>query len=171
MSRILRWGGAAAVAVSLLVSAASAQRPGQQVAQAAAAPAALGTDQYSENPDLRCDILEVKRASGGALLIRWRMVNTAAAGAGGLTGGGEAKPIHYTFRWDDVYYTDPAENKKYTIITDPSGARVSGIWEGDLLPGQQRLSWAKFAAPPVTSIKISFTTTGFAPFEDLPISQ
>jgi hypothetical protein len=171
MSRLVRWSGAAAVAVSLLASAASAQRPGQQVAQAPAAPAVLGTNQYNENPDLRCDILEVKRASGGALLIRWRMVNTAGAGAGGLTGGGEAKPISYTFKWSDVYYTDPAENKKYTLIIDPSGAHVSGIWEGDLPSGQQRLSWAKFAAPPATSTKISFMTSGFAPFEDLPISQ
>jgi hypothetical protein len=171
MCRLLKWGGATALVISLLASAASAQQSGQQVAQATAAPAVLGTDQYSDNPDLRCDILEVKRASGGALLIRWRMVNTTGAAAGGLTGGGEAKPIHYGFQWADVYYTDPAENKKYTIITDPSGTRVSGIWEGDLPPGQQRLSWAKFAAPPVTSTKISFTTTGFAPFEDLPISQ
>jgi hypothetical protein len=44
----------------------------------------LASAQFSADPDLRCDILEVKRVSGGALIVTWRMVNTAGS-AGGLT--------------------------------------------------------------------------------------
>jgi hypothetical protein len=170
VNRIFRLSAVAVLAVAGVAGAADAQERPRQVAQAPAAPAVLATGQDTNDPDLRCDILEVKRVSGGALSIRWRMVNTAGAGAGGLTGGGAAKPITYGYHWVEVYYIDPAENKKYTVITDPSGQHVAGIWEGDLALGQQRLSWAKFAAPPASSTKISFTISEFAPFEDLPIS-
>jgi hypothetical protein len=168
--------GSALAAVAVVVmaaigAAASAQDARPQIAQAPAAPAVLATGQDNDNPDLRCDILEVRRVSGGALSIRWRMVNTAGTGQAGLTGSGAPTPIKYTFHWAELYYIDPAENKKYMVITDPNNDRVAGIWEGDLAPGQQRLSWAKFAAPPPSSTKISFTISGFAPFEDLPISQ
>jgi len=140
----------------------------QQVAQA---PAPLATAQYNNDPALQCDVVEVKRVSGGALSIRWRLTNTAGSSAGGLTATAPSKPINYSFHWDEIYYIDPAENKKYTIITDPSNNRVAGIFEGEIAAGQQRGSWAKFAAPPPSSTKISFTITGFPPFEDLPISQ
>jgi hypothetical protein len=161
----------AVVVVATTVMDAPAQDARPQIAQAPAAPAVLATGQDTTDPDLRCDILEVKRVSGGVLSIRWRMVNTAGAGQAGLTGSSASKPISYAYHWVEVYYIDPAENKKYTVITDPSGEHVAGIWEGDLAPGLQRLSWAKFAAPPASSNKISFTISGFAPFEDLPISQ
>jgi len=157
--------------ITLSLGAAYAQERPPQLAQTPAAPAPLATGQGGNDPDLRCDIMEVKRVSGGALSIRWRMVNTAGAGTAGLTGAGATKPIAYTFHWDEVYYIDPAENKKYAVITDANNNRIAGIWDGELAPGQQRLSWAKFAAPPPSSTKISFTITGFAPFEDLPVSQ
>jgi hypothetical protein len=171
MNRILIWSAAGAIAICAAF-AASAQQPSAPAPQAPMAPAVLGSGQFNENPDLRCDVLEVKRVSGGALLIRWRLVNSVAGGgSGGLSGGGAAQPIHWDFHWVDMYYIDPAENKKYEIITDSDGNRIMGIWTGDLTPGQQRLSWPKFAAPPTTSTKISFNISGFAPFEDLPISQ
>src|SRR3990172_5743372 len=63
-------------------------QPAQPAAAPAAAPAPapsppvspaaiLASAQYSADPDLRCDLLEVRRISGGALLIRWRLMNAA----------------------------------------------------------------------------------------------
>jgi hypothetical protein len=129
------------------------------VGQVPAAPAALGSVQYSANPEIRCDLLEVKRVSGNALLARWRVVHAGATAH-----------IGYTFEWNDIYYIDPAENKKYSFLTDSEGNRILDAKWGDMKPGDQWLSWAKFPAPPATSTKISLRIGGFAPFEDVPVA-
>lgn len=129
----------------------------------------LASAQFSADPDLRCDILEVKRVSGGALNIRWRLVNTAGQGAG-LTGTA-AKLITYAFDWNQLYFIDPAENKKYNFLTDSAGQRILEVFYGNLAPGQQRLNWAKFPAPPASSTKITIQIPRFAPFDDIPVSQ
>jgi hypothetical protein len=130
----------------------------------------LASAQYSADPDLRCDLLEVKRVSGGSLMIRWLVANTSAK-SGGLTGT-SGKTVRYTFRWDDVYFIDPAENKKYQFLTDSGGNRILDIFEGDLAPGEQRLNWARFPAPPESSSKISFGIPKCSPpFDDVAIAK
>ncbi len=129
-------------------------------APAAPAPTALGSAQYSDNPELRCDLLELKRVSGNALLARWRMVHA-----------GTKPSIQYTFEWKDLYFIDPAENKKYGVLTDSENHQIADLkWGAALKPGEQSLSWAKFPAPPATSTKISLSVAGFAPFEDVPVA-
>jgi hypothetical protein len=113
--------------------------------------------------------LEAKRVSGGALLVRWRIINTAGQTAG-LTAS-KPKTIRYNFDWSELFYIDPAENKKYQFLTDSAGNRILQVWYGDLEAGQQRLNWAKFPAPPSTSTKISIAIPRFAPFEDIPVAQ
>lgn len=167
MNRATAWGGVAAIVVGAFAIVAPAQEPRTQLAQAPAG-AVLGSAQFGADPDLRCDLLEVKRVSGGALTIRWRVVNGTGA-PGGLTGGA-GKKIHYGFSWAELYYIDPAENKKYQFLTDAAGNRILDVFEGDYAPGQQRVQWAKFPAPPASSTKISIAIPKFAPFEDIPIS-
>jgi hypothetical protein len=163
--------GCAVLALAVAGSVADAQ---QTVPQTAQAPSngALASAQYSQDPDLRCDLLEVKRVSGGALLVRWRIINTAGqGGGGGLVSSTAAKPIRYTFDWNELFYIDPAENKRYQFLTDSGGHRILEVWEGDLEAGKQRLNWVKFPAPPASSTKISISIPRFAPFEDVPLSQ
>jgi len=93
---------------------------------------------------LRCDLLEVKRVSGGGLLIRWRIVNTAGAQASGGLTASQPKEIRYDFGWPEIYYIDPAENKKYAFLTDAEGNRILDVFWGNLPAGQQRGNWAKF---------------------------
>jgi hypothetical protein len=119
----------------------------------------IASAQYSNDPNLRCDLLEVKRVSGGALLVRWKLINTGAKG------------IAYDFDWNQIYLTDPAENKKYAFLTDSAGARVLDMWWGTLNSGEQRLQWAKFPAPPAASRKITVYIPKFMPFEDVPVGQ
>lgn len=141
-----------------------AAQPAAASAQAAppAVPAGgIASGQFSQDPDLRCDLLEVRRVSGGALMVKWRIVNAAS----------QPKNIHYDFRWEQIYYIDPAENKKYAYLTDAEGGRILDVFFGELPAGQQRANWAKFPAPPPTSNKISVTIPNFRPFEDVPISQ
>jgi hypothetical protein len=101
----------------------------------------------------------VKRVSGNALLARWRVVHA-----------GSTPDIYYDLAWKDVYFIDPAENKKYGFLTDSEGNRILDIQWGHMKPGQQWLSWAKFPAPPPTSNKISLSVGSFAPFEDVPVA-
>jgi hypothetical protein len=116
-------------------------------------------------------LLEVRRVSGGALSIKWRIVNTAGGQqSGGLTAS-QPKAIYYDFSWPEIYYIDPAENKKYAFLTDAEGNRILDVFYGSLPAGQQRGNWAKFPAPPPTSNKISVNIPKFPPFEDVPISQ
>jgi hypothetical protein len=148
--------------------AASAAEGATETAAAPAAPAVpvapaviagvIASAQYNNNPDIRCDLMEVKRVSGGALLVRWRLVNTGA------------KVANYNFDWPELYYTDPAENKKYAVLKDSSNASVLDMWWGDLPPGEQRLEWAKFPAPPPSSNKVTVFIPKFAPFEDTPVA-
>jgi hypothetical protein len=167
-----QWIGGAGIvfAIAVFGTPASSQQM-QQVAQAAP-NGVIASAQFSQDPDLRCDLLEVKRVSGGALMVRWRVINTAGqAGSGGFasTSGGKAIPYH--FSWDQLFVIDPAENKKYMVLTDSSNGRIAEIFEGDIAPGAQRIDWAKFPAPPAGSTKISVTIPKFAPFEDVPVAQ
>ncbi len=128
-------------------------------APAAAAQAApIGSATYSGNPDIRADLLEVRRVSGGALLVKWRTVNAGSQTA------------NYNFDWADLYYIDPAENKKYSMLTDTEGKNIVDVFWGNLEAGQQRGNWAKFPAPPVTSTKISINLPKFPPFEDVVVA-
>ena len=152
----------------ILLLVAAAALSGEAVAQTAPA-GVLASAEFSNDPNLRADLLEVKRASGGALNVRWRVVNTAGQ-PGGLTAT-QGKPISYTFSWSQLYYIDPAENKKYGFLTDSGGNRILQVFEGNYNPGQQRVNWAKFPAPPPSSSKITIYIPNFPPFEDVPVSQ
>jgi hypothetical protein len=161
--------GCAVLAFVAAGSVADAQQPAPQAVQAPSNNG-IASAQYSQDPDLRCDLLEVKRVSGGALLVRWRVINTAGGGSSGLTATA-AKPIRYDFGWNELFFIDPAENKRYQFLTDSGGNRIVDVWYGDLEPGQQRVNWAKFPAPPPSSTKISLSLPKFPPFEDVPVSQ
>ena len=163
----------AATTVDSTTSPANTAAPATSTSPAAAATPAPGTviatATFSADPALRADLLEVKRVSGGALLVKWKITNTNPAQAEGLAATA-AKPIYYDFAWDDVYYVDPAENKKYGYLTDSEGGRILDIFYGTLKPGESRANWAKFPAPPPSSTKISLTLPKFPPFEDVAVA-
>jgi hypothetical protein len=129
----------------------------------------LASAEYSDDPGLRCDLLEVKRVSGGALNVRWRVVNTTA-GAGSLAGS-SGKSINYQYSYSQLYFIDPAENKKYSYLADSAGGNILQVYEGAYAAGQQRLNWAKFPAPPASSKKITIHIPKFTPFDDIPVSE
>ena len=137
----------------------------------APAPAILASQEFSNDPSLRADILEVKRVSGGALLVKWRLSRPAAASAGGLAAPADEKGVYHSFSWSNVYVTDPAENKKYSGLKDSGGHWIGQGDNKTYARGQQQAMWMKFPAPPAPSTKVSFVFSGFAPFDDLPVSQ
>ena len=151
---------------------AAASSPATAAPAAAAAPAGtvMASETYTQDQNIRADLLEVRRVSGGALLVKWRIVNTATQSGAGSLASAEDKPVYYNFDWDDLYYVDPAENKKYGFLTDSESNRILDVYYGNLKPGETRANWAKFPAPPPTSTKISLTLPKFPPFEDVPVA-
>jgi hypothetical protein len=133
----------------------------------ASADHVLASQPYNQNPELRCDVLEVRRVSGGALLIRWRVSRPAAPPGSGATAD---KGIYHGWGWDGVYYTDPTENKKYMGLKDSTNVYLAQGDNKNYAPGDQQVMWMKFQAPPPNSSKITFVFPGFPPFEDLPVS-
>nr|MDQ3028145.1 hypothetical protein [Pseudomonadota bacterium] len=81
------------------------------------------------------------------------------------------KGIAYTYSYPELYYTDPAENKKYGFLQDSQQNRLMQVWHGTLEAGQQRGNWAKFPAPPASSKKITVHIPHFPPFEDIPVAE
>lgn len=147
-------------------------QPAEAVAPAASAPAVpaaaapagesvLATQDYSKDPNLKCDVLQVKRVSGGALSIKWRLMHRGPQGS---------KSIYHSYGWTDVYFTDPAENKKYLGLKDSSGSWIGQGDDKTYQPGEQQGFWMKFPAPPAGSTKVTFVFPGFPPYEDLPVS-
>ncbi len=141
-------------------------------APAAAAPQApagtvIASETFSGDSNLRCDLLEVRRVSGGAVRIKWRLVNAAEKTTT------EGKGIYYTWSgWESLYYVDPAENKKYESLADTEGKRILDVtYAHTFQAGEQMAQWAKFPAPPPSSTKITVTIPKFTPFEDVPLSQ
>ena len=166
----------AVVAAAPQVAGAVAPAPAAPApaASATAAPAAqsvLASQDFSNDPNLRADVLEVKRVSGGALLVKWRLLRPAAVSGGGLAAPTDDKAIHHSFSWSGVYVTDPAENKKYSGLKDSQGSWIGQGDNKNYAPGQQQVMWMKFPAPPAASTKISFVFHGFPPFDDLPVAQ
>lgn len=159
-------GAPAAPAPAAQAPAAPAPAP---AAPAAAPVPVLASAEFNNDPLLRADLLEVKRVSGGSLTVRWRVVN-AAGQSGGLVAA-EPKKIVYNYSYPQLYYTDPAENKKYQYLTDSGGRQLIQVYEGEYSPGQQRGNWAKFPAPPATSKKITIHIPNFPPFEDIPVAE
>ena len=156
----------------------SAPVPAPQPAAAApAAPAApapaptpvIASGEYTNDPLLRADLLEVKRVSGGSLTVKWRVVNTAGRSQG--LAAAEPKKIYYRYNFPQLYYTDPAENKKYQYLTDSQNHQIIQVYEGYYEPGEQRGNWAKFPAPPAASKKITVHIPNFPPFEDVAVAE
>jgi hypothetical protein len=144
--------------VSLLTAAVAVAQawPGAALTQTSAV---IASDTFSGDSNLRCDLLDVKRVSGGAVRIKWRMTNTGA------------KEIYYNFDWNELYFVDPAENKKYGVLTDTEGQRILDVFWGTFKPGEQKVQWAKFPAPPIGSSRITVNIPKVIPFEDVLVSR
>lgn len=173
MGKSLAIGAAALLGAGLLVWAGPPVHGSKAFAQATGEETVLASAAFLVDPALRLDLLEAKRVSGGALLVRWRVANTSGGG-GGLVRD-EGKDIGYDvpgkYYLSYSYFIDHSENKKYHILRDSNENWLSGVYSGTYGPGSEYLNWAKFPAPPARSDRISVHISGFEPMEDVPISE
>jgi hypothetical protein len=128
----------------------------QSTAHDRTTPSASGDDTLGLG--LRCEILEVKHVSGDALLIRWRLI------------GSQLRSVVYDATLgEEIYYIDTTQNRKYSVLQLNNTPIAALITYKQIQPGQQRIAWAKFPAPPPATKKISIYIQNFLPFEDIPV--
>ena len=133
-----------------------------------ATPAALAetiATADGEQSGVRIDLTELKRTSGGTVMLKFTLVNDS---------GADVSPYNLFNRNDvsDVHLIDAAGKKKYPTITDSSGKCVcAGNLEHSFPGGQNSMNlWARFPAPPAEVKEVSVVFPHFIP-TDAPISE
>ena len=84
----------------------------------------------------------------------------------------------------EVYYIDPADQKKYHVLKDSSGKWIAAPVNNygkvgnvgftsplKMKPGAKQVVWFKFPAPGPESASIDLSVPGLLPLDGLPISR
>jgi hypothetical protein len=73
---------------------------------------------------------------------------------------------------------DLAAGKKYEVLKDQENTYIASLrsgwkdqWYDTIEPGESRLIWMKFPAPPADVKTVTLQVPGVPPFEDLPIQE
>jgi hypothetical protein len=112
-------------------------------------------------------LLEVKRASGDTVNVRWEYRNKT----------GTQKQLLQNYNpqelGEESYLIDAVNRKKFLVVRDAESHAVSARHPGtrDVGPNETWTTWAKFPAPPESVTKISVYVPHAAPFEDVAISK
>ncbi|MGH7828730.1 MAG: hypothetical protein ACREP8_01005 [Candidatus Binatia bacterium] len=147
--------------------AASAGQPAPQATQAKAVLASSD----GETPGWRVEIQELKRVSGGTVMLRFVMINdgdqTLSFGHNFVQPGisGDYANI------GGVHLLDPVGKKKYLVIRDTQNNCdcSKGLKNVD---AKSRVNlWARFPAPPDNVEKIAVVVPHFSPMDDVPLSR
>lgn len=156
--RIGGWLAAGLLAAGLVVGPARAAEP---IAESEA-----------DQPGLRLQLQELKRTSGGTLMLRFTLVND---GEKALNFGSHFLGDHSVgedYRTvGGIHLIDAAGKKKYLVVRDSQGKCVCSKDMPNLEPGNQMSLWARFPAPPENVEKISVIVPHFIPMDDVPIGR
>lgn len=84
----------------------------------------------------------------------------------------------------EVYYIDPAENKKYSVLKDENGkwianpvnnhgliGTVGRDWGLEIEAGSASVLWFKFPAPASGHDTVNLVIPNITPFDGLPVSR
>lgn len=70
-----------------------------------------------------------------------------------------------------VYYIDPKNKKKYTVIKDAEGHPLASQSQNiKLPPSESKSGWAKLPAPPADTTSVTVVLPGAPPFEKVPVA-
>ncbi len=130
----------------------------------AAAPIAVSE---GETPGQRLEIQELKFVSGGALMLKFTVINDSDQPSRILGG------IQSAEAWsaDVVYLVDVPGKKKYLLVRDADNHCVCSRGLDNLAPKASANLWAKFPAPPDDVKKIGVVVPHFVPADDVPIAR
>jgi hypothetical protein len=133
---------------------------------AAAADPIATTD--GEAQGTRIEVQELKRVSGGTVMLRFTVINDSGAEFASF----------YTFKSaeaasvDGVYLVDLAGKKKYEVVRDSDKHCLCSRELPNTFKPQSRTSlWAKFPAPAETVEKVGVVIPHFIPMDDVPLGR
>jgi hypothetical protein len=135
----------------------------------AQAQKALATAE-GENPGTRIEVQELKRTSGGTVMLRFAIINDGD------------QPLKFGYDFADrgtkdfanvggIYLLDPAGKKKYLVVRDSQGNCDCSKGLKDLAVKRRVNVWARFPAPPDKVEKIGVIVPHFPPLDDVPIGR
>jgi hypothetical protein len=139
-------------------------------------PPAVGTPNAiatadGEKPGLRIDVTELKRSSGGTVMMKFVLANNSQEKASlcchWLGDGAFGNPDYSSV--GAVHLIDPVGKKKYFVIRDAEHQCVCSREVAAVPPGEKTNLWAKFPAPPPDVQKVSIVVPHFTPMDDVPI--
>ncbi len=135
----------------------------------AASAAALQTQYHGSGAEV--DVIKAQVA-GDVLTVVVRYRNDSGSGLE------ENSPL------EEVYYIDPAENKKYQVLKDENGKWIAnpvnnngriGVvcrdWGFKLESGAATVMWFKFPAPASGADAVNFVLPNVTPFDALPLAR
>jgi hypothetical protein len=166
--------GVGVVVLSAFVTASSGQGTKGKKAETPPAPVATAIAvQDHEVEGVEVALLEVKRASGNTVTIRWQYRNKTNEKKL-LNHGANMGMDSYRFA-KDVYFLDPSQ-KKYVVLKDAQGIPFAAKHDQfafalNMAPNQTVTTWAKFPAPPGDVEKVNVFLPGAPPFEDIALGK
>jgi hypothetical protein len=141
--------------------------PAPQTAPAQAS-GPLATTESEQNPDVRLEVRELKRTSGGTVTLKFTIFNDSSENfrisdqLGGIT---------YGYNVSGVHLVDAAGKKKYQVVVDSEEKCLcSNDLSSQMEPNSRLSLWAKFPAPPEGVKNITVVVPHFIPMEDVPVS-
>ena len=149
---------------------ASATAPAEAAAQATATPNSLANAD-GEKPGLRVDITELKRSSGGTVMMKFVLTNNSKEKLSlcchWLGDSAFGNPDYSSV--GAVHLIDPVGKKKYFVIRDVDHQCICSRDIATVPAGEKTNLWAKFPAPPPDVQKVSIVVPHFTPMDDVAI--
>ena len=157
--------GVAGAFVFLNIATLSAQESPAPKTDAPAAGSAIAKVE-TEWDGVMVELTSVKRGDGDTITIQFKYTNNGSKEVSPTSiqlGGNSAS--------EEVYYIDPKNKKKYTVIEDAQKKPIaSNMRNFSLDPGASRSGWTKLPAPPADVTKITVYIPGAPPFESVTVA-
>ncbi len=149
------------------ISCIIARTQAQDASPAKAESAAATMKQDTEWDGVSAELVSVKGNEGGSITVQFKYTNTGANKAELST----KESYGHANLAALVYYIDPKNKKKYTVMEDSAHAPVaSNSWDVKLEPGASKACWAKLPAPPADVNSITVFLPGAPPFEKVALA-
>jgi hypothetical protein len=123
----------------------------------ARAQAPLAKANSEASTEVRLEVTELKRTSGGTVTLKALISNDSAKTF--------APPAS-----NRIYLLDATNRMKHAVVKDERGKPVANANHN--VKAHERMEiWAKFGAPPQGVQKLTVVIPKFSPLEDVPLSQ
>lgn len=123
----------------------------------------------TEADGVTAELISVTRTDGDSITIKFKYSNAGQKTVELAQALTDYSPNNLATM---VYYVDPKNKKKYSVIKDTSGQFLASGMKGvKLEPGESKIGWAKLPAPPAGVASISVYLPGTPPFEGVKIDS